>query len=91
MGPLAFYSPETAVVALAPPELPRSSAAHDIISRAARQLFVTCRLHPEVDLLCHLCYITFDMAQGPSGRVVIEMEPTLKRDLHSVLAAVCLD
>jgi hypothetical protein len=28
-----------------------------------------------------------DMARGPSGRIVIEMDPALKRDLHSVLAA----
>ncbi len=27
------------------------------------------------------------MARGPSGRLVIEMDPGLKRDLHSALAA----
>jgi hypothetical protein len=27
------------------------------------------------------------MARGPSGRVVIEVDPLLKRDLHSALAA----
>lgn len=27
------------------------------------------------------------MARGPSGRLVIEMDPNLKRDLHSALAA----
>ena len=27
------------------------------------------------------------MARGPSGRIVIEVDPTLKRDLHSALAA----
>lgn len=27
------------------------------------------------------------MARGPSGRIVIEVEPTLKRDLHSALVA----
>lgn len=32
------------------------------------------------------CYIC-DMARGPSGRVIIEMEPTLKRALHARLVA----
>jgi hypothetical protein len=27
------------------------------------------------------------MARGPSGRIVIEVDPALKRDLHSALAA----
>ena len=27
------------------------------------------------------------MARGPSGRIVIEFDPLLKRDLHSALAA----
>jgi len=27
------------------------------------------------------------MARGPSGRIVIEVDPGLKRDLHSALAA----
>lgn len=27
------------------------------------------------------------MARGPSGRLVIEVDPTLKRDLHAALAA----
>ena len=27
------------------------------------------------------------MARGPSGRIVIEVDPSLKRDLHSALAA----
>jgi hypothetical protein len=27
------------------------------------------------------------MARGPSGRLVIEVDPLLKRDLHSALAA----
>jgi hypothetical protein len=27
------------------------------------------------------------MARGPSGRLVIEVDPPLKRDLHSALAA----
>lgn len=27
------------------------------------------------------------MARGPSGRLVIEVDPTLKRDLHATLAA----
>jgi hypothetical protein len=27
------------------------------------------------------------MARGPSGRLVIEVDPSLKRDLHSALAA----
>jgi len=27
------------------------------------------------------------MARGPSGRIVIEVDPNLKRDLHAVLAA----
>jgi hypothetical protein len=32
------------------------------------------------------------MAQGPSGRIVIEVDPTLKRELYSKLAAegICL-
>jgi len=32
------------------------------------------------------CYIS-DMARGPSGRVIIEMEPSVKRALHARLAA----
>jgi hypothetical protein len=27
------------------------------------------------------------MARGPSGRIIIEIEPAFKRDLHSALAA----
>jgi len=27
------------------------------------------------------------MARGPSGRIVIEVDPTLKRELHAALAA----
>ena len=27
------------------------------------------------------------MARGPSGRIVIEVDPALKRDLHAALAA----
>ncbi len=36
---------------------------------------------------CAICDITRTMARGPSGRLVIEMDPILKRDLHSALAA----
>lgn len=32
------------------------------------------------------CYIS-DMARGPSGRIIVEMEPSLKRALHARLAA----
>lgn len=32
------------------------------------------------------CYIC-DMARGPSGRIVVEMEPSLKRALHARLVA----
>jgi hypothetical protein len=32
------------------------------------------------------CYI-LHMARGPSGRVIIEMEPTLKRALHARLVS----
>ena len=33
-------------------------------------------------------YVTLqDMARGPSGRLVIEVDPLLKRDLHAALAA----
>lgn len=34
-------------------------------------------------MLCHIQH----MARGPSGRLVIEVDPGLKRDLHSALAA----
>jgi hypothetical protein len=27
------------------------------------------------------------MARGPSGRIIVEIDPALKRDLHSALAA----
>jgi hypothetical protein len=33
----------------------------------------------------HLCYIT-PMARGGSGRVVIEVDPSLKHELYSALA-----
>lgn len=33
-----------------------------------------------------LCYIIY-MARGPSGRVVVEMEPALKRALHARLVS----
>ena len=37
--------------------------------------------------MCQMsCYIC-DMARGPSGRVIIEMEPSLKRALHARLVA----
>jgi len=35
---------------------------------------------------CALCNIT-SMARGPSGRIVVELEPALKQDLHAALAA----
>jgi hypothetical protein len=37
-------------------------------------------------MLHDLCYIT-SMAQGPSGRIVLEVDPSLKRDLYSRLAS----
>ena len=39
-----------------------------------------------LDSLCALCNIT-SMARGPSGRIVVETDPQLKRDLHTALAA----
>ncbi len=36
-------------------------------------------------MLRYLCYIT-SMARGESGRIVIEVEPELKRQLYSALA-----
>ena len=39
-----------------------------------------------IDVSMMLCDIQH-MARGPSGRLVIEVDPLLKRDLHSALAA----
>ena len=37
--------------------------------------------------MCRMsCYI-YDMARGPSGRIIVEMEPSLKRALHARLVA----
>lgn len=36
--------------------------------------------------LSAICNIT-SMARGPSGRIVVFLEPALKRDLHAALAA----
>lgn len=41
----------------------------------------TCALHDFYNL-CDICY----MARGRSGRVVIEVDPALKRDLYVALA-----
>ena len=40
-------------------------------------------------MLCYIGYITFPgyiMSIGPSGRIVIEVEPNVKRELYSALA-----
>src|SRR5437667_12512224 len=42
--------------------------------------------HFKLDAWFMSCHIRH-MARGPSGRVVIEVDPFLKRDLHSALAA----
>ena len=47
-----------------------------------------CRISYNIGLppLCALCDIT-RMARGPSGRIVVEVDPALKRELHAALAA----
>lgn len=35
-------------------------------------------------MLCYICYIT-NMSRGNSGRIVLEVEPSRKRDLYSAL------
>ena len=47
-----------------------------------------CLLHPN-EMLYDLCNITFlgdGVSIGASGRIVIEVPPELKRELHSLLA-----
>lgn len=41
---------------------------------------------PGLGMSLMLCYIC-DMARGPSGRVIVEMEPSVKRALHARLVS----
>ena len=55
--------------------VPQASSANSI---NAAEFYLTCD-----SMSCHIKH----MARGPSGRLVIEVDPDLKRNLHSALAA----